>query len=274
MSEPRILITGSTGFIGMHTYGILKDMGYDATPCSRSSDMFFDLFNDNSIRHIILRTQPTHLLHIAWDVSDGYLENNATNKHCAEQSMKLVREFVKGGGKRIVLAGTQNTPEINRTVYGFWKNELHSDIAHYCKPNGVSYAHGRIYNVYGIYEKRKRLVPTIINNLLDSAPIRLLDKSIDLLNSEDVASALCHITVSDIIGNVDIGSGVSTHLKEIENVVRGCMGMEPKVFPATIERGYTADISRLKKIGWKPKYSLKEGMLKTCDWWKQKRGEP
>jgi UDP-glucuronate decarboxylase len=257
----RVLVTGATGFIGQHTIPVLESMGYEVVQCSRKDDC--DLLRNDHIRRKIERDQPTHLLHLAWDVSKGYKLNASSNMQWTNQSMRLVHAFVNQGGKRLVVAGTQRIPEINNTPYGWWKHELNRLAAMHCRDEGVSYAYGRIHYLFGEGEKKDRLVPYMLTELMNDRTPILTDKAIDIMYVKDVAAALCYILDSDIKGDVDIGLGKATAIRTLEQMAKMILDkthLNPEPLPT---EGYAADIRALKRCGWTQRYSLFEGLERT-----------
>ena len=87
----RVLVTGSTGFVGQHTIPILEQAGYK--PISFSRKEGYDLLKDGNISKIVKDANATHLLHIAWDISTGFKEDYPQNALWATQSIKLVKAF-------------------------------------------------------------------------------------------------------------------------------------------------------------------------------------
>ncbi len=242
---PRLLVTGSTGFIGSHTIPILKRMGYHISESHGT-----DLSDHNQVKQLVERTHPSHLLHLAWDVSGDYINDVSKNDKWACISMNLIKEFVRQGGQRITIAGTQRNPEVNKTPYGFWKNELNKWCLEFCSDEGVSYSNGRIFYVYGVNEKPGRLVPYIINMLLDGNEPKTSNKAIDILSSKEVASALCHILDSGIAGSVDIGTGVVTPIPKIVNDLRYIIHGEKRETSNEFTPSFAAYTKPLSTTGW------------------------
>jgi len=97
----------------------------------------------------------------------------------------------------------------------------------------------------------------------------------DFLHVEDAASAVWAVAKSDLSGPVNIGSGqpikvrtvietIAQHLQREENVALGALPTDPQEPPLLF-----ADVRRLASVvGWKPSLPLKEGLEKTCEWWR------
>ncbi|MDR3279509.1 MAG: NAD-dependent epimerase/dehydratase family protein, partial [Synergistaceae bacterium] len=102
----RILVTGGTGFIGHHAVRLLKEKKYDVVVASRESNAsrghyIADILNPVSVDKMIRDIKPSHLLHLAWNVQDGYLEN-IKNMDWVIASLNLLKSFAENGGNRAV----------------------------------------------------------------------------------------------------------------------------------------------------------------------------
>jgi nucleoside-diphosphate-sugar epimerase len=257
----RVLVTGATGFIGQHTIPVLEGMGYETILCSRKDDC--DILYHDKIRRVVERARATHLLHLAWDVSKGYKLNSSSNMLWTDRSIRMIQTFVKHGGKRVVVAGTQRVPEFDNIPYGWWKQELNRLASEYCDYKGVSYAYGRIYYLFGENERQDRLVPYMLMELMNDRTPIISDKAIDIMYVKDVAVALCYILDSDVGGSVDIGTGRVTAIKTLEQMARLILNISHVNPDPVPTEGHAADIRVLERTGWTQRYSLYEGLERT-----------
>jgi nucleoside-diphosphate-sugar epimerase len=129
----------------------------------------------------------------------------------------------------------------------------------------------RLFQVYGVNEKRQRLVPRIIVNLLNQIPftIKFPEHHLDFTYLDDVSSAIKVIAHNDIDFSINIGTGVATSVRSL------CLSISKIT-------GY--DISRIKFLDeseineriifvdpdydvfngkWKFRYNLLDGLAET-----------
>jgi len=240
--------------------------------------------------------RPTHLLHFAWYAAPGAYWTSPLNRSWKEATKTLLTVFKESGGTRAVCAGTcaeydwtlgqdalsEDSLQNPSTLYGQCKHETRLWAEEYSKKNGLSFAWGRIFFLFGPNEAPQRLVPSVINALLKKEPALCSsgEQVRDFLFVDDVAAAFCALLQSSVEGAVNIGSGEAIAVKDIiwsiaemldrRDLVN--LGARPTAVnePARI----VADISRLKnEVGWQPQYTPQEGLVKTVTWWKENKAQ-
>src|SRR3989344_1314271 len=72
---------------------------------------------------------------------------------------------------------------------------------------------------------------------------------------------------------LNVGAGSDLSIKELAELIKGVVGYEGKlVFDTTKPDGMPRkllDVSKIKLLGWNPKFSLKDGLKKTYEWYKE-----
>ena len=303
----KVLLTGANGFIGRHTLEGLLERDYEVHAIS-SQDVDkgvpsihwhkVDLLKPDQISGLLSRVQPTHLLHFAWVTEQGKYWTSLENVEWVQASIDLVREFARRGGQRVVMAGTcaeydwrqgycteGKTPLVPAQLYGVCKNALQKILHGFAEQAGISAAWGRIFFLFGPYERKERLIPSVINSLLKREPVRCShwNETRDFLFVQDVADAFVTLLESNVTGPVNISSGQGMQIKEIIKKAASQIGGIERVQWGSIEvpsmetPDLVGDNRRLcKEVGWSPKYDLERGLGMTIEWWKErpdKRGE-
>jgi GDP-L-fucose synthase len=76
---------------------------------------------------------------------------------------------------------------------------------------------------------------------------------------------------------LNIGSGVDLTIKELAEKIAKIAGFTGEILWDSSKPDGTPrkllDVSRLKEISWSPRVSLDEGILRTIEWYKTRRGE-
>lgn len=124
----------------------------------------------------------------------------------------------------------------------------------------------RFSNIYGPTKLiRPDLVPTLIQEALspnkvtvwNTKPVR------DFLYTPDAADAIIKLLETDYTGPVNLGTGKSVSVGQIAEIIEKLSGKKIKNLdkPVSGPMNFICDISLVKKLtGWKPKYSIEEGL--------------
>jgi nucleoside-diphosphate-sugar epimerase len=299
----RVLLTGGTGFIGRQAVPPLLEAGHEVhATFSRASGEArpgltwhrANLLDPGDAEALMSKVRPTHLLHFAWYAAHGKFWEAPENLPWAEATQRLFRLFAEARGLRAVLAGScaeydwsalgdeacseRSTPLVPATLYGKSKHETHSAAEALAAEAGVSLAWGRIFFVYGPYEHPARLVPSLARSLLADEPAPTSEGSQlrDFLHSADVGSAFVSLLGSDVQGAVNIGSGESTPVSRVVDLIAAATGRPDLVRRGELDQRpgdppvLVADVQRLgDEVGWKPGLSLEAGIEQAVEWWRK-----
>lgn len=298
----KVLVTGASGFIGRHAIPFLIESGYEVhavfhnkqPDTDKNRNLFWhqcNLLNLEEQKQLFSEIKPSHLLHFAWYAVPKKYWTSLENCRWVQASLDLIMDFIENGGKRAVVAGTcaeydwnygycseKITPTKPSTLYGTCKHSLREMLRHISKQTGLSSAWGRIFFLYGPHEDTTRLVPSVTLSLLkgEYALCSHGNQIRDFLFVNDVASAFVALLNSKVEGVVNIGSGKPITLKSIIQLISQLLGCPEAVkFGAVSEHKndpplLVANTTRLtEEVGWKPKYTIEDGLLRTIDWWRK-----
>lgn len=290
---PTVLVTGATGFIGRHVIAPLLRGGAVVHAVSRGRRELpgvrtwaCDLFDRQRTRDVVAAVRPTHLLHLAWEATPGRFWTSPDNLDWVAASLHLVRAFAEAGGKRVVAAGTcaeydwtvgdgtfrEDHPTNPSTLYGAAKDATRRVVQAYCEGTGLSWAWGRVFNPYGPGEPAGKLVGSVINALARGEPARCSagTQVRDYLHVEDVANAFFRLLISDVLGGVNIGSGIGTSVGEVAKKLGELAGRPDLIrlgeLPTRADEPLrvVADVRRLTaEVGWRPRFDIRSGVADT-----------
>jgi nucleoside-diphosphate-sugar epimerase len=289
----RILITGASGFIGQQVVLALRGSGYEihtihnsARQMSDSRNHTLDLMDRPQVSRLMEKLQPTHLMHLAWYAEHGKFWTSPLNLDWVSASLHLFQSFVNNGGQRAVFAGScaeydwshsplneESSPSNPGTLYGVCKNSLRQVLEKFAAQSNVSVAWGRIFFLYGHGEHPNRLIPSILQPLLNDKPaaVRSGAHIRNLMHVEDVAGAFAAILNSSVKGIVNVAGDEAMTLGDVARLIGELTG---KSHLLQIEQAegtrdnpimLTADTAKLHSIGFTPKYTLRDGLATLID---------
>ena len=168
--------------------------------------------------------------------------------------------------------------------YGIAKLSIEKYLDFYGKVYGLDWISLRLSNVYGPrqrHDKGAGVVAIFINNLLNHKPITIFGtgkQERDFIYVEDVVEAFIKVlkrntqNFSQRIFNA--GTQNPQSIKSLLWIISQLLSPSfvPKIQYQDAQKGEVLwsclDISLIKKtFNWKPKYSLKEGLSKTIEWY-------
>ena len=111
-------------------------------------------------------------------------------------------------------------------------------------------------------------MPTLIQKCLTSSDISVWNKAPerDFIFLEDAADAIIKLLNSDFTGTLNFGTGSSSSIQEICDILEFCKKKKIKNLNLKVSgpQKFVCDINLMKSIiDWKPTYSIKEGIIKT-----------
>lgn len=151
------------------------------------------------------------------------------------------------------------------SIYSLSKLMCEDTIKIYSKIYGINYIIFRASHLYGKYQD-KGLLPLLLNRVKKNDVVEIGDDvKRDFLNAKDFVDAII-MTMNHKKDDVfNIGSGTSTSIKEVINIIAQSLNKKVKIVtnealfrePAIERWNELANASKLKKLGWKPQHNLK-----------------
>jgi nucleoside-diphosphate-sugar epimerase len=306
----RVLVTGAPGFIGSACLPDLLAREYEihavASPKREIPDDLLeldgiewrrsDLLDPSEFAPLLERTQPSHLLHLAWHAPGSW--DAPENWRWVDVSLALLGEFIAGGGTRAVVTGTsaeydyhqgdgvcseKTTPLQAQSIYGQSKRQLFERAIQLFEGAPPNFAWARLFSLYGPREQYKRLVPSVTRALLRSEPAKCTDglQKRDFLHVDDAARALVALLDSNVTGPLNIASGNAIPVRDVvEQVVAETGNADLVRYGALPTRAVdpplmVADTKLLHEaLGFEPEISLQEGIARTVSWWRSELSQP
>lgn len=162
------------------------------------------------------------------------------------------------------------------SLYGLANLMIEKYLQTYSKMNGLDYVIARPSNVYGERQWESGVIPSFILKVLKKESPVIYgtgDQTRDFIYIDDLVKALITLAQNGQNKTYNVGSGQEVSLNEVFELIKNMLGatIEPwyknsEVFG--VERS-ALDIAKIKKeFGFEPKTSMREGLLKTIEYYK------
>jgi nucleoside-diphosphate-sugar epimerase len=298
-----VVVTGANGFLGRHVVAALMNRGLAVHALIRSPQKLedalppgamlhqVDLFSPSAVVSALDTIRPSGLVHLAWEATPGTYWNAPVNESWRQVSLDLFKTFSHMGGGRILVAGTSAEYDWNtlmpldetasplqpQTLYGRMKNMLRMDLEKLAADAGLTWAWGRLFNIFGPYEKPERLVPRTILSLLSGQPAHFDDGLTvrDFMHVADAAAAFSTLYTSSFNGPVNIASGTGISIRALLTAIATEMGcpdrlvFEERPLPSAEPPCVVGATRRLNvDVGWSEGIGWRRGVQQTVQWWK------
>jgi dTDP-glucose 4,6-dehydratase len=208
--------------------------------------------------------------------------------------------LTRAKGARFLLASTSEVygdPKVNpqpetywgnvnpvgpRGVYDEAKRFAEALTLAYHRVHGIDVRISRIFNTFGprMRVNDGRAVPAFFSAALRDEPLPVHGDGLQtrsLCYVDDMVEGLLRLLVSDHVGPVNIGNPQEVTILELAEAVQDAVGRHPGVtfHPRPVDdpgvrRPDTTLAEQL--LGWKAQVSLGEGLARTADWFRLRRG--
>lgn len=305
----KILITGGAGFIGANFTRKFLDLGYEVNLIERKESnlwrlegikekiglYYVDLKNYNKLELFITKLKPQIVLHFAaygtYPSKQKEIEETIDNNLLG--TVNLVNACRKINFECFINTGSSSEYGIKDkpmketdllepdNLYGITKAATSMHCQYIARKLDLPIVIIRPFAPYGYFEEKERLIPTIIKSCLTNTELKLSSsKSVrDFIFVEDVIEAylLAMKNIQAIKGEIfNLGVGKQSTIAEVVSVIKKITNstINPQydqVEMAQYEpKNWVADISKIKnRLGWQPKYNLREGLEKNIEWFKK-----
>lgn len=288
-----ILITGHNGFIGSH---LVEKLGnkYDFIGLSNTSTKSTIQQIRKDVRNITLYDLPGNIdciIHLAAITDVMYCNNNPAE--CIDVNVKGTQNMLeiakKTNSKFLYLStshvyGSPKKLPIKETflikpnsIYSTTKYKGENLCKKYSNAFGLDVSVLRLFSVYGPRSPKHLVTSKIISQILKKSVLSIgnLSSKRDFVYIKDVVDAIdIVLKKSNGFSVFNIGTGKSHSILEICTILQKISNKKMPIKPIkslmrkSDVKNMIADNSKIRKLGWKPKTSLKKGLKFTYEWYK------
>jgi len=300
----RILVTGGAGFIGStlvdklifqgHQVAVIDNLSSGRKNYLNPRASFYRLdIGSPKVAKIFKKEQPEFVYHLAAQIEvsksmEDPRHDNDINllgafnilENCRLNKVKKIIFSSTGGaiyGETEEIPTSENCSPYPLSFYGIHKLAFEKYLNCYDHAYGLDYTILRFANVYGPRQFRggeAGVIAIFIDNAVkEVTSIQYGDglQTRDFIYVDDVVRALDLAREITCHGEVNIGSGQETNLKEIHRVIEKVLGKSIPITEAPSrpgeQRRSCLDCRRAAAVlNWKPQVTLEEGIKKTIKW--------
>jgi len=288
---PKVLVTGASGFIGLHLCRALLQQGAEVHAVCRSAPAIsnrrlqwhkVDLRDSDAARRIFASIRAEFIVHLS-SLAQGERELALvlpTFRGELETTVNVLTSAAETRCRRLVMAGSLEEPdpgEIPSSPYAAAKAASRSYARMFHKLYGLPTVMTRIYMTYGPGQSPKKLIPHSIARILRGDVLRIASptRKVDWIYVEDVVCGLLAVlNAPGLEGeSVDLGSGELVAIRDLIIRIRNLTNLNAPVefggFPERpFEQVRMANTTKTHMlIGWRPTVPLDEGLARTVDFY-------
>jgi len=295
--KKKILIIGGSGFIGSKLIDFYLKKKFSVFSISLTKkknknidnlkNFYFDISDRNKCKNFFNKYSFHYIINVA-----GYVDHRSffkKNNNIIESHLLGTLNTVFNVNKSILIKylyigssdeyGLNKSPqkelsrEMPNSTYSFAKMSSAHFLQMISRAENFPSAIARIFLTYGPGQKENRFIPQIIKGCLDDAKFNTSSgrQLRDFCYIDDVVKAINMVLLSKkSVGKIyNIGSNKPIQIKKVVQMIKSIIGKGTPVYGSfSLRKNENVrlfpNINKImKEIGWKPKFSLREGLIKT-----------
>ena len=301
----RILVTGALGFVGSYLCKELLDVGHYVVGLGRNSSsknrhrldgvwdnpnfqmVYLDFAKDNIIQYLDDIDILFHLgaaTFVDFSIRDPapFIESNIIGTYKILEALRKsnVKKYIQISTDEVYgsCSGepfTEESPLKPGNPYSASKASADMIAISYHNTYGLHIVISRSENIYGIYQGKEKVIPHFIKLCLEGKPMTLYGdgshtrrwlhlrdqcSALYTLSQKGKSGEIYNVASEEEISNLDLAKKIAKVLKVPEQIefIEDRPGHDKR---------YAIDVSKLKSLGWIPKYSLDTGFEDVVNWY-------
>ncbi len=286
----RILLTGATGFLGSALARYWHAAGHELVlPTRADSDTrriaeiastagLVRLAGVDGLAELVVRSRPDAIVHTAASYGRRGETALAISDANLRYGIALLQGVLDAPGPCVTVlnTGTVLAPQLG--LYALSKTQFSQWGAALAAQSGgaLRFIDARLQQMYGPGDDRSKFTTHVLEACRANEPRLALtagEQRRDFIHVEDVVQAydriLARRTEFAAADTIDIGSGVAPRMRDFVELAKHVTGASTELdFGAVPYRPNeamlcVADITRLKALGWTPRFDLEAGLRQT-----------
>lgn len=256
----NILVTGANGYLARNLITSFS-----------SRHTIFELTRENNNKEFIKQSNPDVIIHTICSygrnnesISDIYESNLITGMQLLETAKEIE--------KNVTFINCGSSLEKYTNLYSISKTQL-VELGKFLSNDKLQFINMNLEHFYG-EDATNNFISFVINECKKNQTIPLTEgtQRRDFIYIDDVCNAfdtvLDYLDVLDSFVEMDVGTGISTPVREVVEEIKYLTKSKSKLMFGEVPLRdndvfeMCANTSKLKSLGWKPRYTLKEGLTK------------